>query len=81
MNREVEDTFGCFRCGTVRPTCDRNPDTDKVHCGVCGEAAVLTFRQALDMLNSYWMIHRHEVVQSMEYDEYYLPDEAFEETE
>lgn len=71
MNREVEDVYGCFRCGTVRPTCDRNPDTDKIHCGVCGECAVVTFRQALDMLNSYWLTHRKEVVESMEYDEYY----------
>ncbi len=81
MNREVEDVFGCFRCGTVRPTCDRNPDTDKLHCGVCGECAVVTFRQSLDMLNSLWLTQREEVNSSMEYDEYYLPDEAFGEKE
>jgi transcription elongation factor Elf1 len=78
MNREVEDIFGCFRCGTVRPTCDRNPDTDKIHCGVCGEISVVTFRQALDMLNALWLSNRKQVDESMLYDEYYFD---FEETE
>lgn len=79
MVRETEDTYGCFRCGALKPTCSQRDE--KVQCGECGEATVVTFRQALDMLNNLWLSNKNAVIDSMEYDEYYLPDEAFEEKE
>jgi len=69
--REIEQEYGCFRCGAVRPPTDRDPTTDKLHCVECGEAAIVTLRQALDMLNGYYIQDRERVVSLMDQDEYY----------
>jgi DNA-directed RNA polymerase subunit RPC12/RpoP len=71
--REIEQEYGCFRCGAIRPATDRDPTTDALHCVECGEAAIVTFRQALDMLNGYYVQNKERVVELMDADEYY-PD-------
>lgn len=73
MSREIEEHYGCFRCGAIRPIVDINPDTGKYHCGQCGEASIVTMRQALDMLNNYYITYKKDCIDSMSYDEYY-PD-------
>jgi DNA-directed RNA polymerase subunit RPC12/RpoP len=73
VTREVEDAYGCFRCGTIRPACVRESDDDKYECCECGEKAIVTLKQALDMINNHYLNNRTEVVNSMEYDQYY-PD-------
>lgn len=69
--REVEQAYGCFRCGKIRPAVDRDPITDKLQCVDCGECAVVTLQQALDMLNGYYIQDRERIVDLMEEDEYY----------
>lgn len=73
MGRDVEYDYGCYRCGTLRPRVDRDPDTEQLRCVECGEASVVTFKQALDMINGYHVLHRDEINNLQDYDEYY-PD-------
>lgn len=74
MGREVENEYGCFRCGAVRPQVDINPDTGSMTCGGCGEASIVTLKQALDMLNGYYLMNKKEqsvIEDLMNYDQYY----------
>ncbi len=72
MAREVEYEFGCFRCGEFRPPIQVDSDTGKIKCKGCGEESIVTFRQALDMINNYHLLHKDDIEKLMEYDEYYL---------
>jgi len=50
----VEDhsqIYGCYRCGAVMGEVQEDPYEGHHRCGSCGEAAVISFLNALDMLN------------------------------
>lgn len=74
MAREVETLYGCFRCGSIRSTLKHSLSEDLVLCGECGERGVVTFRQALDILNEIHLKNKHQlddvldVIDISEYD-------------
>ena len=70
MRRE-ETEYGCFRCGAYRPAGTVDTLTNKQVCEECGEEGIVTFQQALDMLNEYWVRNHKEVIDLMDADEYY----------
>lgn len=73
MSREVETTYGCFRCGVLTPALRRDVH-DRVLCGECGERGVVTFKQALDMLNNVWIYDRRAIEELTDIDEYYIEE-------
>lgn len=77
--RDVEQEYGCYRCGTVRPIVETHKSTGEVRCGNCGEAGIVTLRQSLDIVNDYYIRHKKDCIGASEADEFYLPDEAFDE--
>lgn len=48
-------TIACFRCGTRHDYLPEAEDTGFGICDECGEDAVLTFNQALDLLNDLYL--------------------------
>jgi DNA-directed RNA polymerase subunit RPC12/RpoP len=71
MGREVETTYGCFRCGSLRLPVRSD---DPAACSECGERGIVTFRQAMDILNEMHLRSRKqldevlEVIDISEYD-------------
>ena len=52
VNIYVQPTHGCYRCGTIEG--DFNEDENGVAiCDHCGERSVVSFQQALDLLNDF----------------------------
>ena len=50
----ASDVYGCFRCGdTLGPMIVQTDGY--VRCGGCNEVSVVTFQQALDILNNMWI--------------------------
>lgn len=74
MPRDVETLYGCFRCGALQPPLRHDLSEDIVRCGECGERGVVTFRQALDILNEMHLKNRRQledvldVIDISEYD-------------
>lgn len=75
MPRTEEKIYGCFRCGAIKPPLRHDLTTDKVYCGECGERGVVTFQQALDMLNDIYRRDPKDVIEALELDEFYIEEE------
>jgi hypothetical protein len=45
--------YGCYRCGELEGEVVKHEDGSYA-CGSCGELSVVTFVQALDMLNAFY---------------------------
>lgn len=78
MTRTEEQNYGCFRCGTVNPPCQKHRGSGRPICGVCGEDGIITQRQALDMLNNIYLQDESLIDEARDYDEYYLDYEEGE---
>lgn len=48
---EVGNVYGCFRCGELCGEVVITTESTLPICGSCGESSVLTFQQALDVMN------------------------------
>lgn len=81
MPREVEKTYGCFRCGVLQGPISYDKVTERVSCGECGERGIVSFKQALDMLNElYGGSHHQKVMEAMDIDEYYIEEAESEQS-
>ena len=84
MDMYIEDTgqlYGCFRCGKVMGDI-KKLDDGHVQCGNCGEQSIVTFIQALDILNDYYrrdILDDDDMVDFQEYLELILEMEKEDE--
>lgn len=65
----IEDTgqlYGCFRCGKIMGKLHRLVD-DHLICGECNENGIVSFVQALDLLNDHYLKHELEPMDDQEY--------------
>lgn len=52
--------YGCFRCGTIGGDTKMDMRDEIPICAECGENALVTLQQALDILNDYWLTNKYE---------------------
>lgn len=51
----LPNIYGCFRCGEINGEISQDEETLVVSCQSCGEDSIVTFQQALDLLNDFYL--------------------------
>ena len=72
---DVNQLYGCFRCGRIMGDLKKEHEDAFPTCGECGENGVVTFVQALDLLNDVHLSGDLETHDEDEYLEFIILDE------